>query len=69
MAYYRSKDGETLDLIVWRYYGRQSDWVVETVLDANPGLADRGPLLPPGLRVFLPDIESEPIQPMVRLWS
>ena len=32
-------DGDRLDLICWRHYGSLSGRVVETVLDANPGLA------------------------------
>jgi len=58
-----------VDLIAWRYYGRQDGQVVEQVLDANRGLADHGPVLPPGLSVLLPDIpEPEQVQG-VRLWD
>ena len=66
---YLTRDGDTVDLIAWRYYGRQDGQVVEQVLDANRGLADHGPVLPPGLSVLLPDIpEPEQVQG-VRLWD
>lgn len=34
--------GDTLDALCWRYYGRTQD-VLEQVYDANPGLSERGP--------------------------
>ncbi|ENA2185168.1 tail protein X, partial [Escherichia coli] len=39
--------GDTLDAICVRYYGR-TEGVVETVLAANPGLAELGAMLPHG---------------------
>ena len=69
MRYYRSKEGDVVDGIVWQAYGRQNDGIVEQVLDANPGLADRGPVLPAGLRIALPDIVEDEPQPTVRLWD
>ncbi len=41
--------GDTLDAICVRYYGR-TEGVVETVLAANPGLAELGAVL---LRIFM----------------
>ena len=38
--------GDTLDAICVRYYGR-TEGVVETVLAANPGLAELGAVAPP----------------------
>jgi len=67
--YYRSKDGDTVDLIVWRYYGRQNNLIVERVLEENPGLADHGPSLPAGLRIALPEIAEEQQTESVRLWG
>lgn len=49
----RSVDGDVLDGMVWRHYGRVPG-AVEQVLDANPGLADLGPALPPGTKIRLP---------------
>lgn len=56
MATYITKDGDTADYLTWKYYGRQDHQIVEQVLQANPGLADRGPVLPPDVRVVLPDV-------------
>jgi phage tail protein X len=66
---YRTRDGDTADLIAWKHYGRQDGQVVEMLIDANPGLADRGPILPEGIKVTLPDF-AEPEQVKgVRLWD
>jgi phage tail protein X len=40
------------------------------VLDANPGLADHGPILPQGLVVNMPEAQaSAPQRQMVQLWN
>ena len=40
--------GDTVDSLCWQYYGRTAG-VTEAVLDANPGLADLGPVIPTAL--------------------
>ncbi|WPZ28987.1 tail protein X [Sulfitobacter sp. OXR-159] len=67
--YYQSKEGDTVDLIVWKHYGRQSDGLVEAVLAANRGLAALGPILPLGTKVVLPPAEEPRAQEAVRLWG
>lgn len=69
MAVYIVREGDTVDLIAWRFYGRQDSRVVEQVLDANPHLADHGPLLPGGLSITLPDIATPGEVTGVRLWG
>lgn len=69
MPFYLSKDGETVDRIVWQHYGRQNERVVETVLEVNPGLAGYGPTLPAGVRIELPEIAREQSTESVRLWG
>lgn len=69
MTQYMTSDGDTADSIAWRYYGTQSGRVVEQLLAANPGLADRGPILPAGILVSLPEIELESEAEVVRLWD
>ena len=49
----RSVQGDTVDLICWRTYGRTAG-ITEQVLEANPGLADLGAELPIGTLVTLP---------------
>ncbi len=57
--------GDTLDAICVRYYGR-TEGVVETVLAANPEL---GAVLPHGTAVELPDVQTAPVAETVNLWE
>lgn len=66
---YLTSDGDTADYIAWKYYGTQTGRVLEQLLQANPGLADRGPVLPAGLTITLPDIVLETAAQGVRLWG
>ncbi len=49
---YRTREGDTVDLICWRYYRDTS--MTEAVYQANHGLADQGDVLPSGLLIVLP---------------
>ncbi|HAM4275978.1 TPA: phage tail protein [Escherichia coli] len=49
-------------------YGR-TEGVVETVLAANPGLAELGAVLPHGTAVELPDVQTAPVAETVNLWE
>jgi len=66
---YSSREGDTVDVIAWRYYGRQDARTVEQVLEANRHLADYGPQLPGGIDVVLPDIATPGKVQGVRLWD
>ena len=66
-TYYVCKDGDMLDAICWKYYGRQSN-AVEQVLLANPGLAALGHRYDAGIKILMPDIETPSTQPL-RLWD
>lgn len=63
-----ANEGDTVDAICWRAYGRTRG-MVERVLDANPGLADLGPLLPMGTPVELPDESPAPEKTLINLWD
>lgn len=52
-------DGDRLDLICWKHYGSLDGRIVETVLEANPGMALTH-LLRAGQEVRLPVIEPRP---------
>ncbi len=69
MASHRAVQGDTVDAICWRHYGRTAG-VVEQVLEANPGLADLGPVIPNGTLIALPDaaVQAEQRQ-LVNLWD
>ncbi|MGY4638155.1 tail protein X [Pseudomonas sp. TE24901] len=65
----RTNQGDTVDALCWRFYGRTAG-VTEAVLEANPGLADHGPILPQGLVVNMPEAQtSAPQRQMVQLWN
>lgn len=66
---YRTREGDTADLIAWKHYGRQDGQLVEMLVDANPGLADRGPVLPAGILITLPDFQLPEQVKGVRLWD
>lgn len=63
-----SLQGDTVDRICHRVFGRTSG-VVEAVLEANPGLADMGVILPHGTVVKLPDIAPPQKSKTVQLWD
>ena len=60
-------DGDMLDDIVGRHYGRQD--VVPAVLEANQDLSLQGPVLPAGMILVLPDVPVPADAPVIRLWS
>ena len=65
----RAMQGDTLDQICWRKYGRTAG-VTEAVLKANPGLADLGPIIPHGRLITLPDdVPQLKQQATVNLWD
>lgn len=57
MRTYVTRQGETVDLACWTFYGRTRD-VTEAVLAANPGLAAKGPILPMGTVILMPEPPS-----------
>jgi len=65
---YRTKDGDTLDLICWRHYGQQSG-AVEQVLEANPKLAEKGSILSAGIIITLPELTSPAVEEEISLWD
>lgn len=67
---YLTRQDDILDDVVFRYYGDTERRIVETVLEANRGLADCGPVLPAGLAITLPDRAPEkPAETLTRLWD
>jgi phage tail protein X len=60
--------GDTVDALCQRYYGK-TQGVTEQVLLNNPGLADRGPILPHGCQVDMPDIIQTATVQTLQLWD
>ena len=65
---YVTRDGDTLDWICWKHYGRSSG-AVEAVLEANRGLADLGTTYQAGTEITLPDLPASSSTTVVRLWD
>lgn len=65
-----TRQGELLDLIVWRAYGGPQSPTVEHVLDTNYGLADEPIVLPAAREITLPDqAVPTPGDGLVTLWD
>ncbi|MCW2410883.1 MULTISPECIES: tail protein X [unclassified Sphingobium] len=63
--------GDTVDALIWREAGLGSG-SIGAVLDANPGLADLGPILPLGTIVMVPISkapEATRQRPLTQLWD
>ncbi len=67
---YRTKSGDMLDWICWKKYGKPTaSGTVEAVLDANPGLADKGPVYSAGMLITLPELPESSKKEVIRLWD
>lgn len=64
----RAQQYDTVDAICWRYYGK-TQGLTEAVLEANPGLADWGPILPHGLEIELPEQVPTTVVKTIQLWD
>ncbi|MBR8119667.1 tail protein X [Burkholderia cenocepacia] len=65
----RTLQGDTVDTLCWRHYGR-TDGTVETVLEANTGLASLGGVLPAGTPVYLPPFDTvTSARPLLQLFD
>ena len=63
-----TRDGDMIDLIAWDHYGFH-EGAVEAVLEANPGLAKRPPVLEGGLEIVLPIVERPSAEATVKLYD
>ena len=68
MITYQTREGDMLDWICHKHYGRTGG-AVEAVLEANPGLAELGQVYEVGVPITLPDLPSAPAEKTVRLWD
>ena len=68
MTTYITVDGDTVDLICHRHYGR-TDGVVEWVLQLNRHLENHDAILPHGVRILLPVIEDPKDKQKTKLWQ
>lgn len=62
-------EGDFLDELVVQHYGAgAASGALSAVLEANPGLAARGPVLPEGVVIVLPDL-APAVSGVLRLWD
>lgn len=64
----RAHQGDTVDSLCWRHYGATRG-LNELVLEANPGLAALGAILPIGYEVELPPMPPAATQQITYLWD
>lgn len=65
---YITKLYDRIDRIAFDYYGSTDNGEVEDlVLPANPGLEKYGILLPPGIKVVLPEKPKATSKPVIRM--
>jgi phage tail protein X len=67
MTVYRTRDGDMLDTICKAALGAEAH--VASVLDANPHLADLGPVYPAGVLIVLPAVAVPAARGDIRLWG
>jgi len=67
---YVTQQGDMVDAIAYQNYGFVAG-AAEAILAANPGLADRPPLLPENVTIQLPDVAAvtPPPKQTVNLWD
>ena len=56
----RSIAGDSVNLLLYRELGRCDDAAEETLWRLNPGLAEQGPVLPAGVWVIVPEMDTQP---------
>lgn len=66
----QSRNGDMLDAVVQRFYGR-TDGSIEFVLEQNPSLAQSGPVLTAGQTIHLPPLPPTTAeeQQTIKLWG
>lgn len=65
---YRTREGDMLDAICKAELGSEAE--VVRVMEANPHLADLGPILPRGTVITIPDpLPSAAVTSRLRLWG
>lgn len=67
MTTYVTIDGDVLDAICKRKLGSEAH--VPAVLDANPHLADLGPVYDAGVHIVLPVVAEPVTKGQIRLWG
>ena len=64
---YRTRQGDVVDALVYKYYQGQ-EGTLEQVLNANPGLAAKGDVLPAGVTIVFPEVPKPKSKESITLW-
>lgn len=62
----------TIDLLLFQAYGAEGQALLEQTIALNPGLAAKGPEIPLGTTVFIPDRPKQDafrVRPLVTLFG
>lgn len=69
MKVVRSRDGDTVPLILWLALQRDDDEAEEALYDLNHGLEQYGPVLPAGIEITLPELSAPAPAKVVNVWD
>ena len=69
MVEFKTRQGDSIDWICWKFYDGKQSGAVEAVYEANPGLAKLGPVFAAGVVITLPELPEENTTEVVRLWD
>lgn len=65
----RSRDGDSVALILWQQLQRDDDEAEEALYQLNPGLEQYGPILPAGIELKLPELAAKTPDKVVNVWD
>ena len=65
----RSRDGDTVSLLLWLALERDDDKTEEALYELNPGLEQYGPILPAGIEIKLPELAAAEPAKVVNVWD
>ena len=57
----RSIAGDSVNLLLYRQLGRSDDAAEEALWRLNPELAEQGAVLPAGVSVLVPELDTQPV--------
>lgn len=65
----RSRDGDSISLILYMGLGRTDDEAEKALFDVNQGLEEYGPVLPAGVVINLPELSLSEPEKVVNVWD
>ena len=62
-------EGDTIDYLIFRAFGRVDEKLLDDTYELNPELSEYGTTLPAGVQVKLPDTPASIENPTIHLWD